>query len=73
MKKPRDLHNSIYWNGAVYVIGGGYDWDDTETKMEIWDIKDSPEEFKTKENWPELFDWSDPYLFILPDSFFPDH
>ena len=37
-------HNSIYWNGAVYVIGGSRD----KTKIEIWNIKNSPDEFKTK-------------------------
>ena len=77
LNKPRKYHNSIYWNGAVYVIGGiygeGYDWDDTKTKMEIWNIKDSSDQFKTTENWPELFGWETPHLFIVPDSFFPDH
>ena len=66
-------HNSIYWNGAVYVIGGIYNWDDRNTKIEIWNIKESPDKFKTKENWPELFGWAFPHLFIVPDSFFPDH
>ena len=65
LNKPRYMHNSIYWNGAVYVIGL-YDSGDN-TKMEIWNIKDSPDQFKTKENWPELFDWHDPHLFIVPD------
>ena len=73
LNKPRVFHNSIYWNEAVYVIGGNHDWNDTKTKMEIWNIKDSPDRFETKENWPELFDWYHPYLFIVPDSFFPDH
>ena len=70
------FHNSIYWNGAVYVIGGRYDYDVDNyenTKTEIWNIKDSPDQFKTKENWPELFFWDRPHLFIVPDSFFPDH
>ena len=76
LNNPRGNHNSIYWNGAVYVIGGEYDDivdNSRNTKMEIWNIKDSPDRFKTKENWPELFDWDDPHLFIVPDSFFPDH
>ena len=73
LNKPRTDHNSIYWNGAVYVIGGNYYWDDAKTKMEIWNIQDSPDQFKTKENWPELFEWDRPHLFIVPDSFFPDH
>ena len=73
LNKPRYYHSSIYWNGAVYVIGGRHDWDDQNTKMEIWEIKDSPDQFETKENWPELFSWGKPHLFILPDSFFPDH
>ena len=68
LNKPRIWHNSIYWNGAVYVIGGI-----SETKMEIWNINDSPDQFKTKENWPELFYWARPHLFIVSDSFFPDH
>ena len=68
LNKPRVDHNSIYWNGAVYVIGGYL-----KTKMEIWNIKDSPDEFKTNENWPELLHWELPHLFIVPDSFFPDH
>ena len=75
LNKPRANHNSIYWNGAVYVIGGDYDFfgDYDKTKIEIWNIKESPDQFKTKENWPELFGWLDPHLFIVPDSFFPDH
>ena len=44
-----------------------------KTKMEIWNIEDSPNEFQTTENWPELDDWMNPHLFIVPDSFFPDH
>ena len=24
LNKPRHSHNSIYWNGAVYIIGGEY-------------------------------------------------
>ena len=76
MNKPRSEHNSIYWNGAVYVIGGKYEYDkefNDKRKMEIWNIKDSPDTFKAKENWPELFGWQMPHLFIVPDSFFPDH
>ena len=76
LNKPRYYHNSIYWNGAVYVIGGAYgdDVDSYEnTKIEIWNIKDSPDQFKTIENWPEVFDWEYPHLFIVADSFFPDH
>ena len=78
LNKPRRNHNSIYWNGAVYVIGGEYGVIGPEyifnynTKMEIWNIKESPDKFKTKENWPELFRWRWPHLFIVPDSFFPD-
>ena len=72
LNKRRYNHNSIYWNGAVYVIGGEYDSGEN-TKMEIWNIKDSPDQFKTKENWPELLDWRKPHLFIVSDSFFPDH
>ena len=73
LNRGRNSHNSIYWNGAVYVIGGAYDYFQHKTKMEIWNIKDSPDKFKTTENWPELFDWESPHLFIVPDSFFPDH
>ena len=79
LNKPRGYHNSIYWNGAVYVIGGLHDYElyynegDYNTKMEIWNIIDSPDKFKTKENWPELFNWYRPHLFIVPDSFFPDY
>ena len=137
MKKKRAYHNSIYWNGAVYIIGGGHhynvqssfessmyayeedffaehessgaalialidsldtymsrpkihelqgsedlseyipedipEYNPEKTKMEIWNIKESPDKFKTTENWPELFGWSSPHLFIVPDSFFPDH
>ena len=77
LNKPRADHNSIYWNGAVYVIGGAHtaytgDNDDKKTKTEIWNVKDSQDQFKTKENWPELFRWRWPHLFIVPDSFFPD-
>ena len=72
LNKPRHNHNSIYWNEAVYVIGGD-DYNDDTTKIEIWNIKNSSEQFKTKENWPELYNWFYPHLFIVPDSFFPDH
>ena len=80
LNKARAAHNSIYWNGAVYVFGGTHrasDFDDAfvdarKTKMEIWKIEDSPDEFKTSENWPELNRWYNPHLFIVPDSFFPD-
>ena len=43
LNKPRWDHNSIYWDGAVYVIGGVYGGvysSDEKTKMEIWNIKD---------------------------------
>ena len=84
LKKPRFRHSSIYWNGAVYVIGGqpaeawteyNYNLGNTtyRTKMEIWNIKDSPDQFNSTENWPELFDWLKPHLFIVSDSFFPDY
>ena len=85
LKKPRSFHNSIYWNGGVYIIGGIYPPDENNlkheneqgmrnwnTKMEIWTIKDSPDQFKTSENWPMLRRWLRPHLFIVPDSFFPD-
>jgi len=68
LNKPRFSHSLIHWNGAVYVIGGF-----GNTKLEIWNIKDSPDRFKSKENWPELFEWTWPHLFIVPDTFFPDH
>ena len=81
LNSPRSDHSSIFWNGAVYVIGGLPDSSDyetaslmhLETKMEIWKIKDSPDQFKTTENWPELNGWSRPHLFIVPDTFFPDY
>ena len=87
LNKSRYRHNSIYWNGAVYVIGGKYHTgqrssffnkdftflDETKTKMEIWKIRDSPDKFMTSENWPELNEWLSPHLFIVPDSFFPDY
>ena len=77
LNKPRDSPNAIYLNGAVYVVGGMYDYQNVDnyenTKMEIWNIKDSPDQFKTRENWPELFEWDTPLLFIVPDSYFPDH
>ena len=73
LQKRRWLHNSIYWNGAVYVIGGVYGTAESDhSKMEIWNIKDSPDQFQTTETWPELFNWIGPHLFIVPDSFFPD-
>ena len=79
LNKPRFDHNSIYWNGAIYVIGGSnrylYDANgyDANNKIEIWNLKSSPDKFKTIENWPELFDWDRPTLFVIPDSFFPDY
>ena len=102
LNKPRYDHSSIYWNGAVYVIGGlpsVKSYSDLDfsvdyliengdrvnelveeymnapfrTKIEIWNIKDSPDQFRSTENWPELFEWRNPHLFIVPDSFFPDY
>ena len=78
LQKKRWGHASIYWNGRVYVIGGDSGDQDglieySKTKMEIWKINDSPDEFKTTENWPELDNWTSPHLFIVPDSFFPDY
>ena len=70
LNKPRATHNAIYWNGAVYVFGGvhvrGVDDDGDRTKMEIWKIEESPDEFKTSENWPELDKWYYPHVFIVP-------
>ena len=43
------------------------------TKMEIWKIDESPDQFMTTENWPLLFNWVVPHLFIVPDTFFPDY
>ena len=42
-------------------------------RMEIWTIEDFPDRFETTGNWPELFDWEHPHLFVVPDSYFPDH
>ena len=73
LNQSRIHHNTIYWNGAVYVIGGLHEFYFSErVKMEIWKIADSPDEFKTFENWPELYKWCYPHSFIVPDSFFPD-
>ena len=73
LRKPRYNYNSIYWNGAIYVIGGNHHWSDRKTKIEIWNLKNSPDQFITVENWPQLFDWERPTLFVIPDSFFPDY
>ena len=85
LKSPRQFHSSIYWNQSVYVIGGTssptlmtgpFEWQNrswAKTKIEIWNINDSPDQFVTKENWPELFGWRKPHLFIVPDAFFPDY
>ena len=74
LNKARAIHNSIYWNGAVYVIGGANVQNfKSKTKMEIWKIKESSDQFKTEENWSELFRWRSSNLFIVPDAFFPDH
>ena len=115
LNKRRMNHSSIYWNGAVYVIGGQYyegvgggyereensyiysdsyfsdsdDWsvqigyengmlvtpidDPYKTKMEIWNISNSKDQFNSIENWSELFGWEWPHLFIVHDSFFPDY
>ena len=72
LNKPRSDHNSIYWNGAVYVIGGRHKANKKRTKIEIWDIANSPGVFNSSENWPDLLDWANPHLFIVSDSFFPD-
>ena len=80
LRRPRTRHSSIFWNGAVYFIGGYYvfqDWrtvdENSRVRMEIWKIPDLPDRFETTENWPELFNWDSPHLFIVQDSFFPDH
>ena len=73
LNKPKQYHSSIYWNEAVYIGGKGDILDNLRTKTEIWKIADSPGEFKTTENWPELYGWKNPHLFIVPDSFFPDY
>ena len=57
---------------APYMIVD-YEVDDSKTKMKILNITESPDKFETKENWPELFDWNYPHLFIVSDSFFPDY
>ena len=73
--KPRRYFSSIYWNGAVYFIGGEYgdSEDDQKTKMEIWQVTNYQREVETSENWPELDYWKFPKLFIVEDSFFPDY
>ena len=103
LRRPRVDHRSIYWNGAVYFIGGRYRFngylsqmyadvielparitkreylndsevdEDLRVRMEVWKIQDLPDRFETTENWPELFNWQKPHLFIVQDSFFPDH
>ena len=74
LNKPRFYHNSIYWNGSIYFIGGRHVLDEYgKTKIEIWNTEHSPDEFQTTENWPELFGWQYPHIFIVSDSFFPDH
>ena len=74
LSRRRQEHTSIFWNGAVYIIGGTHgDPYDTKTRMEIWTIRDSPDRFSTSQNWPELKYWTRPHLFIVPDSFFPDY
>ena len=74
LNKSRINHQSIYWNGAVYIFGGAYGWNwyDVDTRSEVWNIKDSPDQFQTMENWPTLQNWNLPFLFIISDSFFPD-
>ena len=37
LKKPRRSHSAIYWNGAVFVIGGTAKHNDN-LKTEIWNI-----------------------------------
>ena len=73
LKKPRGSHSSIYWNGAVYIIGGFGGFDDDKRKTEIWKIQGSPDQFNSSENWPELYTWLNPYSFVVPDSIFPDN
>ena len=31
LKRPRAYHSSIYWNGAIYVVGGRY-------SISYWDL-----------------------------------
>ena len=37
LQKPRRSHSAIYWNGAVFVIGGTAKHNDN-LKTEIWNI-----------------------------------
>ena len=60
-------------DSSYYLLIDYYRRFDLNSKMEIWNIKDSPDQFKTEENWPQLYNWYKPHLFIVPDSFFPDH
>ena len=72
LNKPRWNHNSIYWNGAVYVIGGEHNRTIAETKTEIWKINNSLDQFKSVEKMPTLTSWNAPNLFVVSDSFFPN-
>ena len=36
-------------------------------------MKDSPDQFITIGNWPEINNWVHSHLVIVPDSLFPDH
>ena len=62
-KIPQRLHNE--WIGNFNET--------LRLCMEIWKIQDLPYRFETTENWPALFHWGSPHVFIVPDSFFPDH
>ena len=72
--------------GSIWNIDGSIAERLNFNKKQIWssfdqwvtrtirpNITDSKDQFKAKENWPELFHWRWPHLFIVPDSFFPDH
>ena len=80
-------NGAVYFIGGRYQINdwlnlwdSDYDYsyhsevdEDSRVRMEIWKIQDLPDHFETTENWPELFNWKTPHIFIVPDSFFPDH
>ena len=67
LQKKRAFHNSVLFNGRVFIIGGREDGRNGWKKTEIWDISKS--RFETESTWPELNWWItySNYAFLVPE------
>ena len=56
LQKPRRSHSAIYWNGAVFVIGGTAKHND-HLKTEIWNISARVCDLTFIATWCNLSRW----------------